>query len=338
MKDTKLEKGIEEIRRISMTSLEKDLVFQNVIEHRISSTMPIRSPWSIYVFGLRHRTMALASLSLIILLASGGGVAFASGNSLPDSILYPIKVNIVEPIRGSLIFSAVAKAKYESSLATERMVEAETLAGQGKLDVETEKKLNALLEDHTLALNDALNKVDKTDSSDKSDEITTNFYAEMNAHARVLDIINNKEQSIKDENTVDPTDSNNEISHTARDNARSAKDKLIKNQINKNKDKVDGEDYKKRREAVQSLIDQTSTLLDKENPQNSQVKKRVIENTNKTLNKAKQFLDDAKKKEDGDNRADKYSSLIDSESSAKEASLFLRVGSKFEDKENKEKE
>ena len=87
----------------------------------------------------------------VLILGYLSGVVFASQESLPNSIFYPLKVNIVEPIRGALTFSHKNKAKYEINLATERLVEAETLAGQGKLDKINEKKLNNLLNKHTVA-------------------------------------------------------------------------------------------------------------------------------------------------------------------------------------------
>jgi hypothetical protein len=335
MENKKLENGIEEIKKIKMTALEKKRVFEYIINSKVSSPQEsMRSSWFNYSFIARIRKTHLAYyiiVPLIIILASGG-MAFASEDSLPDSILYPIKVSIVEPIRGALTFSPKAKAEYESNLATKRMVEAETLAGEGKLNQPTENRLNNLLERHTVSLNRALDKADRmaqtVESTRQRDDIVTNFHANMNAHARVLNILSGKK-----ENTPDGQYKDIQISRTAKDNAdlitNFSKNKEIKIE-NKIQNKLDN--YKKRKEAIQSLIDKTTIELDRASTRPSPSNQEIIESTNQTLNKAKQFLSDANEHENKGDQADAYSTLLDSESSAKEAGIFFETGMKFEGK------
>ncbi len=332
MKDNNLQNSIEEIKKIKMTALEKKRVFEYVVNSKISSSQEsIRSPWFNYSFIARIKKTRLAYyvvVPLIIILASGG-IAFASEDSLPNSILYPIKVSIVEPIRGALTFSPKAKAVYESNLATKRMVEAETLAGEGKLNQPIENRLNNLLERHTASLNNALNKVDKIESTTgsigQSEDLITNFHANMNAHAQVLDILSGKKEYDQNGQYNDI-----QISKTARDNAdlitNISKNDEIKTE-NKIQNKLDN--YKRRKEAIQSLIDKTTTELDRASAKPSASSQEIIESTNQTLNRAKQFLYDANEHENKGDQAGAYSTLLDSESSVKEAGIFLQTGLKF---------
>ncbi|MFA6392901.1 MAG: DUF5667 domain-containing protein [Candidatus Paceibacterota bacterium] len=204
MKNNKLQKGINEIRNIKMTNSEKELIFSNILKSSSKIIKPIKSPWLSFSFimMLKRKQLVYYIIIPLLIILSSGGVVFASVDSLPDSILYPLKVNIVEPIRGALTFSHKNKAKYEVNLATERLIEAETLASQGKLTKTNEKRLNDLLESHTKSLDKALDVVKKTEPKEQTDEIIKDFSSEMNVHAEVLNIIKNKKDNNNEENQI----------------------------------------------------------------------------------------------------------------------------------------
>jgi hypothetical protein len=213
MKDKKLQKGINEIKNIKMTNSEKELIFSNILTSSPQIIKPIKSTWVdfSFVMMLKRKQLVYYIIIPLFIILSSGGVVFASVDSLPDSILYPLKVNVVEPIRGALTFSPKNKAKYEVNLATERLIEAETLASQGKLTKSKEKKLNDLLESHTKSLDKTLDVIKKTEPREQTDKIITDFSSKMNVHAEVLNIIKNK----KDNNHED-----NQISKNAKRNAK----------------------------------------------------------------------------------------------------------------------
>lgn len=215
MKDKKLQIGIEQIKKVTMTTSEKRRILEEVLGSSILDSALVRSPYTFYSFVSnlkKNRFFSYAIISCLVIFL-GSGVVFASEGSLPDNILYPLKVNIVEPIRAALITSPVDKAQYESSLATKRLSEAETLAKQGKLDVSKENKLNKLLSKHTNALNNAINEVSKTKSVGVANDIINNFHAKMNTQAEVLNNISNRE------NNPDRKNQYNQISKSVRSNA-----------------------------------------------------------------------------------------------------------------------
>lgn len=320
MEDNKLQIGAEDIKKLKMTSLEKKMVFDRILNSSATIEAPksIKSPW----FGLslmaRISTSRLTYylvIPLIIILGSGGFV-FASEASLPDSVFYPIKVDIVEPVIGVFAFTQEAKAEYQSNLATKRLVEAETLAKQGKLDSIKEKKLSNLLATHTSALNKAIDSINNEDQSyEQVDEIVTNFKAGMNAHARILDIIT---EGQKKNDNQDNKNLDTKISNKAREHAvkikNNFKDKEIKNPADK---------YAKRKKAVDSLIKSTTTDLD--NIDTTTASETTVSDTNKTLDEAKQFLNEANIQELKGESDNAYRALLNSESAAKEAGIFIRA-------------
>ncbi|MFA4975812.1 MAG: DUF5667 domain-containing protein [Candidatus Paceibacterota bacterium] len=343
MKNEEIQIGINKIQNIKMTTEEKKLVLENILTSPIAIKKSIPSPYSFqsFVSILQRNHFAYYSMAtFLIIVLSSGGIALASQESLPGNILYPIKVSIIEPINSALKFSTEAKAKYESSLATERLIEAETLASRGKLDTSKEKQINDLLAIHTTALDEAINKLHKEDqSSEKAYEIATNFKAEMSAHAQILDIINEQNNTnvgvstsinLEKQQTEDT-----QISATARINAN--KIKVFSKENNKNVVKETQNEYVKKKQSVETMISSTASTLNQSTATSSStstIKQKIIDNTRETLETSNQFLNNANEQNEKGNEEDAYSSLLDSESRAKEANIFLERGLQLEEENN----
>ncbi|HEV7702432.1 MAG TPA: DUF5667 domain-containing protein [Candidatus Paceibacterota bacterium] len=324
MKQNKLQKeieaGIEEVRRLKMTSLENARVLEGILSSEPPSGKSIQSPYGFYsfrlIFNKKYFIYSGSAICLVVILFSGA--IFASAGSLPGSILYPLKVKVVEPARGAFITSPIAKVEYENDLATKRLVEAEILAYDGKLDTSTEEEINSLLENHTAAFNKAVDTFRKSESFDQSadDTVALNFQAAMNAHARVLEVIG---ENKSDKNNGSET-REIKISKTARENASKIGLNL------KDKEEQTSEKYKKRIVDVQAIIDKTSTDINDSNADTSSSKQRIIDGTNKTLDEARKLLKESDEDNNSGDSKGAYQKLRDSESSVKETSIFLKAG------------
>lgn len=328
MENNKLKNGINEIKSIVMTDSEKSCIFESILKSPIDNPKPIRSPWATFSFVAMIQSNKLVYYIVIplIIILSSGGVVFASQDSLPDSILYPLKVNVVEKVEGALAFSPKAKAEHESSLAKKRLLEAETLAKSGKLDSINEKKINTLLSIHTASLNSALDQINTSNSPEVADSISTNFRAEMNAHARVLDILTNKEDKGQEHKVEDVAKNEDiKISNTARVSAERIKGVAGKS------DKGDFKKYQDKKAEVTSLIESTDKNINSDSTtvENSNVSASIREDTSKTINEAKTYLDNADQKDREGNWKEAYSSLLDSESSVKEANILSKEREKI---------
>lgn len=86
------------------------------------------------------------SLGVAILLIPG--IAFASEQSLPGDALYPLKTELVEPLRGSFTYGEEANALWQSKLIARRVSEVDMLAQAERLDDATKERVEAELNEH----------------------------------------------------------------------------------------------------------------------------------------------------------------------------------------------
>ncbi|MFA6257801.1 MAG: hypothetical protein WC671_02190 [Candidatus Paceibacterota bacterium] len=225
----KINIGAEEIKQIKMTATEKELMLSNILNSPTLSDTPIKSPWSFNSFATnlqKNKLIYFGSFSFMIIIFSSG-IGFVYQKSLPGNILYPLKVKVVEPIYSHLMLYEESKAKYESSLATERMAEAENLANQKEIDKVREKQLNDLFIDHAKTLSKTLIDLTQDKSSDNEikDNIITGFQNQMNIHTETLDNIREQNNETDEEQEEKQEDEDNvKISETARDDANKIRD------------------------------------------------------------------------------------------------------------------
>ncbi len=97
---------------------------------------PTPSPYS---FMWAPRSFALLGLALLLVVSTG--TAYAAEGSLPGAPLYPVKVNVIEPLAVALASGPAAKAQVHADLAVRRVAEAQTLAAKGDLTVRTAQEI-----------------------------------------------------------------------------------------------------------------------------------------------------------------------------------------------------
>ena len=201
MNNKRLNDGIKHIRKIGLSGAEKNLLFKNVLNYVDNNPVLVknRSPyggsfWSVNVF---NRT-SFASLIIILALAFGGVTVFAAESSLPGDLLYPIKVNVSEPIVDAVTFGKVSKIAREAEKADERLKEAEVLASQGRLNEESRKELENRFSEHTekisTFIHDETEKVSEKSqvAKEKIDSVKTDFEKKVSEHTENLEKIKEK--------------------------------------------------------------------------------------------------------------------------------------------------
>ncbi len=194
--EEKLNTWTNDIKNIKMTDAEKERMLLNIKNSPGEPALsPFRFEFTLSVFQKKHlRAFQYISIACLVLLLSGGGVGMAAIGTLPGNTLYGVKVNMLEPAKLFFKFSPESKAEYESSLAYQRLMEAETLAESGNLDDSKEEVLSSLLEHHTNSLNGYRGKFKENENSAKvDDEIVSGFETKVNAHMEKLDRIRNTE-------------------------------------------------------------------------------------------------------------------------------------------------
>lgn len=186
MKDKNLNKGIEELKKLALSSQDK----QNVLEHislyadenpvHTKTTKLIKSPftnWTMLLYRKVHFAYSVVALFLIVIM--GVGTAAAAEKALPGDLLYPVKIKITEPVKGAFKVTPEAKVKWESEKALKRLEEAEKLAEKGelngekrmKVEEEFEKSKNAFIKkvDEKKLIKEAKKEIKKESKKDEED-------------------------------------------------------------------------------------------------------------------------------------------------------------------------
>ncbi len=87
-----------------------------------------------------------AVIAVVVLVVASGGTVAASGNSMPDGILYPVKL-ATERVRLTLTPSSLGKAEYYMEMADRRVAEIIVMANRGKSEhvEQVARRLNVYL-------------------------------------------------------------------------------------------------------------------------------------------------------------------------------------------------
>ncbi len=102
-----------------------------------------------YTWMFAPRSFALLSVALLVAISSG--TAYAAEGSLPGGVLYPVKINVIEPLTVALAPTPAAKAQANATIATTRVQEAETLASDGNLTPAVAAEISTNYNEHATA-------------------------------------------------------------------------------------------------------------------------------------------------------------------------------------------
>ncbi len=129
------------------------------------------------------------SAALLILVASLGGTAYAANGSLPGQPLYPIKINVTEPVETALIPSASGKAAWHAILAERRLDEATQLAVKGSLDSATQQSLSDNFSTHVRDSIAAADELQKEGDVNGALAVRSDLEARITAHEDILGLV-----------------------------------------------------------------------------------------------------------------------------------------------------
>src|SRR3989344_5538093 len=106
---TPIEQFMDSAPRIRLASEAARRIREILIVHMRANpvaTKPIQSPYHSFFTILSPLTSTLRmpamALALILVVTIGGATAFAAAGTLPGDTLYPVKVNVIEPVRGRM--------------------------------------------------------------------------------------------------------------------------------------------------------------------------------------------------------------------------------------------
>ncbi|MBI2023630.1 hypothetical protein HYT01_03655 [Candidatus Giovannonibacteria bacterium] len=195
-----IKKIIEEAKKIALLPEEKKRMRTELslfIERN-----PVRNPGearlishvrSLFLPGTLMANLQTMAIALIIALLIGGGTSFAAQSALPGDILYPIKVNVNEEVRGWTALTAEAQTEWDVQRIERRLSEAEELSAEGKLNAETRSEIETQFEKHAEKFKKHSSKIESKKNASAALEAHSEFEGSLRAHETVLERLAEKD-------------------------------------------------------------------------------------------------------------------------------------------------
>lgn len=111
------------------------------------------------IFNIGKYVGAFATLILLV-------VPLVAERTVPGDVLYPVKVQFNEEIRGTLTLSPYEKVAWETTRLERRIAEARLLASEGRLTPEVEAEVVAAVRTHSDAAHKEIESIRETDGAE----------------------------------------------------------------------------------------------------------------------------------------------------------------------------
>lgn len=199
--------NLKRLRHLSLSEKEKLSVWSNlkayaefkpIADERIGkrTRLPSVKPTNGFPLFLKLKPMSFIA-SLLIVSLFGGGTAFAAEGAVPGDILYPIKTDITENVRGAFALDNEAQATFEAWRAERRLNEAAKLVQKGSLSADAKEKIETKFSEHSDRVEDRLVKIAEKNPA-LAAELSARFEASLHAHEAILENLEDRFESEDD--------------------------------------------------------------------------------------------------------------------------------------------
>jgi hypothetical protein len=144
MNNPKLNNLTEQLRQAHLTESEKTELREKLLTFMSAHPAPANAAPSGFWL-LRQRSLSFSLTLALILIVTVSSVSYAAEFSLPGEPLYGLKVNLTEPLRGTLKNNPQAQAEWNNTLVERRLTEAQILADTGHLAGEADVLILSVL-------------------------------------------------------------------------------------------------------------------------------------------------------------------------------------------------
>lgn len=349
MNELKFKKGIEEIKKISLSKIEKDVISGNLrvyIGNSIKNkNLPQKSYWVGMTFIMRS---AYYTFGVVLVLVAVTGTYSKVSNSLPGDGFYSAKVNVFEPIKYSMAVGEVAKTKVESQNLSNRLIEAEILANQGKLDQSSGEEIESLVKKHVDRISSVINSGTNILDTGLTDA-RLDFEATVNAHGRILNKIEEKSKDSSKKNNISRI---KEVVKKESDRIRGGNFSSIEKNsetmmfsASMNMEAVDviststmeeanDLDFEKEKKETEKLLSQIRKNIEKGRKGKIKVNRQIFEDSSRSFIEAESAMLRAEETKKSGDRKKATEDLRNSKRSAKEAKNSFKASRLIEDLED----
>ena len=164
-------------KSIALTPREHVLGKEQLVAFMASSKR-----WWLHPF--KGFTSVLASI--LIVCIAGTSVSYAAESAMPGDLLYPVKMHVNEPIEMSMARTPETRAKVAAKHAETRLHEAEMLAQNSSLGMETQKMLAEEIQRNIEAVQREVVTLIETEDVTAAGSIGVSLEATIGAHTKLL--------------------------------------------------------------------------------------------------------------------------------------------------------
>ena len=122
----------------------------------------------------------------VVFLCIGGSIAFAAQASLPGDVLYPIKVNVTEPLQGATKLSLKAQAQWNTTLVQRRLEEVELLSSQKITPAVNAALLTTAFQKQADAATKNISALAASGDVQTASQAASDYEASLRAHERIV--------------------------------------------------------------------------------------------------------------------------------------------------------
>lgn len=214
-------KFISNAKKIELSSEKKDFIrtrLQDFIEFTPVATKlsPIKSTFYISKFSILNLSKVV-SFALIVLIAGGSTISYASEDTLPGDTLYTVKVNFKEPIQETLAIGPQAKLEVKTKQVEKRLTEAQVLIKNNDLTPEKHKEVEMRVEKQVEEISQKIDELQEKGDVETILATTSKLQPVLKAHQEALQKEVDSKKS-ENSNTETPSKSETEVSIGSEEN------------------------------------------------------------------------------------------------------------------------
>ncbi len=198
-----LERLIQSAKQIKLSPEKKDLIrarIQDFIELTPitkSTSKPFVSPFGVRI-SVSYFSKAI-SFALIVLIAGGGTISYASENTLPGDTLYTVKVNVKEPLEEKLAFSPQARLEVKTKQVEKRLTEAQTLLQKNDTTPSKHQEVEDRVEKQVEEISQTITELQEKGDVETILTTTSKLQPVLKAHQEALkEVAHNSEKTISE--------------------------------------------------------------------------------------------------------------------------------------------
>ena len=175
------------LRSEKLSSNERVKMRAKLIKQMEAQSLGTAHPDKVFIFGgIIEKHKRTVGFTVAMVLAVLSGASYAAASSLPGDILYPVKMNVNERVEAALAITPKATAEFAQKQITRRVVEAETLEHENRLDDAKKNQLAEETKKYVDTYAEARTKMENSGNRNDAEELEGNMRRTMSAHERTF--------------------------------------------------------------------------------------------------------------------------------------------------------